>query len=168
MSFKSISVDTLDLNPFKSISKDWLLVTSGGKDSVNTMTVSWGGLGFLWNKNIAFTFIRPQRYTFKFMKKNDYYTLSFLGCEDRDILKYCGKFSGRDVDKIKETGLVPIFEKEYTYFNQSKLVFVCKKIYTDNINPQNFLIEEIEKNYPQKDYHKMFIGEIIDCLVKDK
>lgn len=168
MLFNSVSVDTLDLNPFKSISKDWLLVTSGNEEKFNTMTVSWGGLGFLWNKNVSFAFIRPQRYTFEFMEKNDYYTLSFLECKDKDILKYCGKFSGRDVDKVKETGLVPIFEKDYTYFEQSKLVFVCKKIYTDNINSQNFLVEEIEKNYPKKDYHKMFIGEIIDCLKKDE
>lgn len=167
MSFNNVSVDTLNLNPFKSISKDWLLVTSGNEEKFNTMTVSWGGLGFIWNKNVAFTFIRPQRYTFEFMEKNEYYTLSFLGCEDKDILKYCGKFSGRDVDKIKETGLVPIFENDYTYFDQSKLVFVCNKIYTDNIDPKNFLVEEIEKNYPQKDYHKIFVGEIVDCLVKD-
>ena len=58
--------------------KDWALVTCGDKEKFNTMTVSWGGVGIMWGKPVAFTFIRPQRYTFGFMETNGYYTMSFL------------------------------------------------------------------------------------------
>lgn len=99
-------------NLFKLIGKDWMLVTAGDQKSYNTMTASWGGAGVLWNKNVAFTFIRPQRYTLPFMEANDYYTLSFYPEAMRSALSYCGTKSGRDVDKAKETGLIPVSTKK--------------------------------------------------------
>ena len=45
------------------IGKQWMLVTAGPADEFNTMTASWGGIGWLWNKPVAFVFIRPERYT---------------------------------------------------------------------------------------------------------
>ncbi len=31
-----------------------MLVTAGTKEKFNTMTASWGGIGWLWNKPVAF------------------------------------------------------------------------------------------------------------------
>ncbi len=167
MSFSSIEVNKLkDLNPFKKIGKEWLLITAGSKEHFNTMTASWGNFGVLWNKNIATVFIRPQRYTFEFMEKSDYYTLSFFNGEYKKELMFCGRNSGKDVDKVKEIGFTPVFDKLAPYFKEAKLVFVCKKLYSQYINPKNFLDENLEKNYELHDYHKFYIGEIIDCLVR--
>lgn len=166
MNFTEINCENLNMNAFKSIGKDWMLITSGNKEKFNTMTASWGSVGVLWNKNIATIFVRPQRYTFEFLEKNDIYTLSFFGGNFKKELVFCGKNSGNNVDKIKSTGLIPIFDDNFTFFSQAKLVFVCKKIYTDFIKPDNFLDDSIKINYENNDYHKIYVGEIVKCLVK--
>lgn len=165
--FTEVNIKNLNQNPFQLIGDDWMLVTAGNKNNFNTMTASWGGLGVLWNKNVAFKFIRPQRYTFDFMEKHDYYTLSFYDDKFKDALKFCGKNSGRDVDKTSEINFTPVFEDDFTYFNEARLVLVCKKIYEQFIDPNNFLDEKIQSNYPNKDYHKMYVGEITKVLVKE-
>ena len=76
---QELAIKDLTENFFEAIGKEWMLVTSGSKEKFNTMTASWGGIGFLWNKAVAFIFIRPERYTYEFIEKNDMLTLSFLG-----------------------------------------------------------------------------------------
>ena len=61
------------------IGKEWMLITAGDASSYNTMTASWGTIGFLWNHPVAFVFVRTERYTFKFMEQYEGFTLSFLG-----------------------------------------------------------------------------------------
>lgn len=167
MAFEEISPELFKENPFKLIGDDWMLITAGTMKSVNTMTASWGGLGILWNKNIAICFVRPTRHTFKFIEESDCFTLSFFEEKYRNILDYCGTTSGREVNKIAEAGLTP---KEGTlnniYFEEARLVIECRKIYYQDLNPENFLAPSIEKNYPLKDYHRMYVGEILRCLVK--
>ncbi len=167
MAFKEVNVNNLNINPFESIGKDWMLITSGDKEKFNTMTASWGGLGVLWNKNVTFSFVRPQRYTFEFLEKNDLYTLSFFNNNYRKALTLCGKVSGRDIDKVKESKLTPKFDNGFTYFEQARLVLACKKIYTQFIDPNHFIDDKIESNYENKDYHNMYVGEIISCLVNE-
>ncbi len=168
MSFAEINSKKLkDVNPFAKIGKDWMLITSGEKEKFNTMTASWGALGVLWNKNVTFAFVRPQRYTFEFLEKDEYYSLSFFDSKYKKELGFCGKVSGRDIDKIKETGFTPLFNSSAPYFEEANLIFICKKIYNQFIEPSLFLDENIGDNYPKKDYHKMFVGEIIKCLVRD-
>ena len=149
------------------IGKDWMLISSGNEEKFNMMTASWGGLGVLWNKNVTFSFIRPQRYTIDFIESNDYYALSFYDKKYRESLNYCGKFSGRDVDKMKESKLTPVFDSNTVYFAEASLVLICKKIYEQQMDPECFIDKGLETNYPQKDYHKVFIGEIEKVLVNE-
>ena len=166
--FKEITPKEITNNPFELIGDDWALVTSGSKDKFNTMTVSWGGVGIMWGKPVAFTFIRPQRYTFEFTENNDYYTMSFFDESYRDALKFCGSKSGRDVDKVKECNLTPVFDEKAPYFNEAQIVLVCKKAAKSRFNPDEFLDGEIdEKWYPQNDYHFIYYAEIEKVLVKD-
>ena len=165
--FQEISCSQLKDNPCTLIGKDWMLVTAGTEEKYNTMTASWGGVGFLWNKNVAFTFIRPQRYTLEFVDQNEYYTLSFYGEEMRKALSFCGSKSGRDYDKARETGLVPVFDEKAPYFEQARLVLVCRKLYKQDFSPACFIDQSLDSNYKDKDYHKMFIGEIVKVLVKN-
>jgi len=143
-----------------------MLITAGDDKGFNTMTASWGGLGVLWNKSVAFTFIRKQRYTYEFTEDNDLFTLCFFDEDYRNALSICGSKSGRDIDKVKETGLTPVHIDGTTYFDEARLVLVCKKQYFQDIDPKNFLNADIEKNYPAKDYHRMYIGEIVKVLVR--
>lgn len=165
--FHKIKPKAISQNPFGLIDDDWFLLTAGTPQSFNTMTASWGGMGILWNKQVVFCFVRPQRYTFEFMETNDIFTMSFFNENYRAALNLCGKVSGRNVDKISETSLTPVKSPEGSlFFEESKLMFECRKIYFSDINPENFLLEAIQKNYPKKDYHRMYIGEIISCFEK--
>ena len=105
MSLKPIDPKTLELNPFTTIGTEWMLLTAGNEDKHNTMTVSWGGLGVLWRKNVTYVLVRPQRYTMEFMDREEYYSLCVFDETYKPALKLCGTKSGRDIDKDKETGL---------------------------------------------------------------
>lgn len=168
MSFHEINPKELAITPFSLIGDEWMLVTAGNQEHYNTMTASWGGVGVMWGKNVAYSVIRPQRYTFEFMEQNDFYTLSFYDAAYKPALSLCGSKSGRDVDKAKETGLVPAFDQQAPYFEQAKLVLICRKLYAQNLDPACFIDRECDtKWYPSKDYHKQYIGEIVKVLVKD-
>ncbi len=166
--FRSIKVNQLNENFFKAIGDEWMLITAGTRDSFNTMTAGWGTCGILWRRPVAVCFVRPQRYTFRFMEESSYFTLSFFEEEHRHILDYCGAKSGRNVDKIKETGLIPRFtEKGNIFFDQARLVLECRKMYSDHIKPDMFVIENIrEEIYAVKDFHKFYVGEIIGCFIR--
>jgi len=151
-------------NPFSLIASDWFLITAGNLKSFNTMTASYGALGELWHKKVTFCFVRPTRYTFEFMEKSDYYTLSFFDETYRDILKVCGTKSGRDIDKMRGIGLTPVKgEHEAVYFEEARLVLECKKIYFQDFDPANFLDAAIGAEY-NDDFHRVYIGEIVRCL----
>jgi flavin reductase (DIM6/NTAB) family NADH-FMN oxidoreductase RutF len=165
--FSKIRVTEIDENVFDLIGSQWMLITAGDKENFNTMTASWGGLGFLWNVPVAYIFIRPQRFTFRFVENNAFFTLSFFEPRDKNILDYCGSHSGKDVNKVKETGLIPVQSKNGSiYFEQAKLVMECKKLYYDDINPVRFADKSIQRNYPENDYHRMYIGKIVKCLFR--
>ena len=164
--FHEVNPLELSCNPFQMIGKDWALVTAGDETGYNTMTVSWGNMGIMWNKNIVTVFIRPQRYTKEFLDRFDNFTLSFYEESSREALKLCGSKSGRDMDKIKAAGLTPVHENGTTYFEEARLVLECKKIYLDKIRPEGFLDPSIQKNYPENDYHLIYMGEITRVLQK--
>jgi len=168
MAFIEIKPETITLNPFELIGQGWMLITGGTLDKHNTMTASWGGLGVLWGKNVAFCFIRPGRYTFEFIESNDYFTLSFFEERFRPALVVCGGKSGRDIDKDAETGLLAQPTPEgAVYYREASLVLVCRKLYDHDFDPNHFLTADIDLNYPEKDYHRMYVGEIVRALRDD-
>ena len=166
--FKKTEVESLDENVFRLIGDDWMLITAGDQNDFNMMTASWGTMGILWNKPIAVCFIRPQRYTYKFANKYEYFTLSFFDEKYRNILQICGARSGKDTDKVQVTGLRPMRTKLGNIcYEQSRLFFECRKLYFHDLHPDNFIIPRIaDFNYPTKDFHRLFIGEIVNCYRK--
>ena len=165
--FKQIKPENITDNAVKLIGSEWMLITAGTKQSFNTMTASWGGTGVIWHRNICWCVIRPQRHTFSFMEKYDLFTLSFFDSTYKSVLNFCGTNSGRDVDKIKETKLTSVeTPRKAMYFNEARLVIECKKIYIHNIDPEHFIDKTIHDNYEANDYHRMYIGEIVHCLIK--
>lgn len=165
--FRKIGVKDINANIFELVGDRWMLITGGDKDCFNPMTASWGGAGILWQKAVTFCFVRPQRHTRKLMDEGRYYTLSFYDEKYRDMLFFCGSQSGRDVDKVKETGLTPCTaDCGAVYFQEAELVIVCRKIYFDDFDPEHFLAPEIAGVYESEDYHRMYIGEIVEVLAK--
>lgn len=161
MSFKEINPNELKSSCFDDIGNKWMLLSAAKKDgTINTMTASWGALGVLWNKNIFFCFVRPQRYTHEFTEESDRISLSFFGEEYRDALKFCGSKSGRDYDKFKETGLTVFNRDGLVGFEQAERIIYGKKLYKGELNPDCFLSEELAKHYKNNDYHTVYICEI--------
>lgn len=165
--YTAVGPEALCDNPFKLIGSDWMLITAGTPGSWNTMTASWGGLGVLWERKVATCYIRPTRHTFGFVEQAPLFTLSFFEEKYRKALTYCGTHSGRDTDKARGAGLSVVQDAGSVYFAEARLVLMCRKIYSQDISPERFLDPAIEGMYPQKDYHRMYIGEIVKCLVKD-
>lgn len=168
---KPIAIKDLNENFFEAIGKEWMLVTAGNKGHFNTMTASWGGIGFLWNKPVVFVFIRPERYTFEFIEKSEYFTLSFLGGENRSIYNFCGSKSGREVDKVKETGLKPIVtEKGNILFEQGRLSLECRKLFITDMKKENFLDPSVCAKWyggAHGGLHRIYVAEITDAWVAE-
>lgn len=165
--FKEISVSEINNNPFDLIGKDWALVTVKNQDGCNTMTASWGGVGIMWNKPVAFTFIRPQRFTYGLIENEQYFSLSFYKEKYRDVLRFCGSRSGRDYDKAKECNITPVYDEKAPYFEEADLVLICRKLYAQDLNEQSIVEKkEVLKNYNGDDYHRMYISEIVKVLKK--
>ena len=164
---KEINIRELKDNFVKMISNDWALLSAGKSDDFNTMTVSWGGIGELWNKDVCFVFVRPQRYTYEFMEKNGYFSLSFFGGEYKKELGVCGSKSGRDIDKISETGFSPIDLGKAVGFEQAKVNIVLKKLAYQDMKPDGFIDESIMSNYATNDFHRVYIGEIVKVIIKE-
>ncbi len=165
--FKSIDPKSLTQNVFSMIGEQWMLITAGSEEKCNTMTASWGGLGVIWGKPSVTCYIRPQRYTKEFVDQEEYFTLTFFKEEFRKALALCGAKSGRDVDKVKECGFtVKTAQCGAPYFEQAELVLVCRKRFVQPMAPELIVDDIKEKWYPQKDYHVMYIGEIVEVLQK--
>lgn len=159
--FKPANIFSLEGNVFTMLDKDWMLLTAGVGEEFNTMTASWGGFGILWNKPVAFVFIRPQRFTYEFAERHTRFTLSFFGGNQRKALSYLGKVSGRDTNKIAASGLNPvILDSGSIAFREAALIMDCEKIYFNDLLSEHFLDPGIEGMYKNQDYHRMYIGEI--------
>ena len=169
MAFRKIDISELSFNPFDKIGKQWMLLTGGNRDKYNTMTASWGQLGVLWNKNVLTCYVRPNRYTFGFIDKDECFTASFLGEEYRKALSFCGSHSGRDCDKAKETGLTPAEIDGCMTFAEAELVLVCRKLYSYDMQESGFLTDDgiSERFFSSDPYHRAYISEITGVYVKE-
>ena len=165
--FKETNISEFNLDIFNKLNKEWALVSAGNKDQFNTMTVSWGELGTLWNKPVITCFIRPQRYTKEFIDANEEMTFSFFNGKHMKDLGLLGRESGRDGDKIAKTDLTPTFVDGLPTFEEAEIVVVAKKLYVDELKPESFLDKTlIEKNYPNNDFHTVYICEVEKIYMK--
>lgn len=165
MVFERIDVKQLDENVFRRIGDEWMLITAGSREGFNTMTASWGALGVLWNRPTATIYVRPQRYTREFLEASDGFTLSFFPKGYRKALALCGAKSGRDTDKVQVAGLTPVFSEEgRVFFAEAELVLLCRKLYFQDLEPAHFLDPAIAEFYAERDYHRMYVGEITGAL----
>lgn len=163
--FKEVIPELVKRNPFQTIGKEWMLVTAGNQDRVNTMTASWGGFGVMYGKDVVFAVIRPQRYTKEFIDQEETFSLSFLDKSYKDTMNYLGSVSGRTEDKIEKSGLSLAYENDTPYFTEANLVFLCKKLVKQPLEGDSLLLENLDSTYyPNKDYHVLYIAEIVKTL----
>ncbi len=163
--FKSISSDEIRDNTFKLIGRDWMLISAGDEKKFNSMTASWGGFG-LWRHPVAFILVYNTRYTYEFLEKENYFTLSFFEEKYRPQLKLFGTKSGRDIDKVKESGLTPLSLKPGMAYTEARMIVQCKKIYADRTRAECWFPPKGETSRPEDGAHKLYFGEIVGVWVR--
>lgn len=165
--FNEIKPEALDKNIFHMINDEWMLITAEKDNKINTMTASWGGFGILWNKKVSYVVIRPQRYTKEFVDHASTFSLCFFGEEYKKTLAYLGSVSGRDENKIEKAKLSLGHVLDTPYFEEADLVIICKKLYAQDLKADCFIAREVDEAvYPHKDYHTMYISEILKIYKK--
>ena len=163
-----INIEKFDKNVFTEIDKKWGIITAGDKFvGFNGMTVSWGGFGIMWNKPVAFIFVRKSRYTHEFLDKSDSITIAFLSDEFKNAKALFGSKSGRDLNKYEASGLHPVFEPDFNgyYPKEADYVFKMKVLYDTDL--ENMPEDIQNKFYPTNDLHTMYICEIKQYLIKE-
>ncbi len=149
---------------FKQFDKKWALLTAGTEDRFNTMTISWGGLGTIWNKSVATVYVRKSRYTHEFMDNNEYFTVSFYPEECKKLLGVLGSKSGRDMDKMKASGLTAVKMGESMSFKEAEVTLVCKKLFRQSLLTENMPKDIANTMYADNDIHDMYIGEVVEII----
>ena len=159
-----IPSDRLVLPVARAWETQWFLLAAGEfPENWNCMTVAWGSFGIMWSRPIAMVVVRPTRHTFSFMEKHGSFTLSAFPEEHHEKLDYLGRRSGRDEDKVKKMGLTPIASRTVPApgFDEAGLIVECRKVYFHDFDPAHFLADYIAPNYPGRDFHRMYLGEIL-------
>ncbi len=153
----------LNMDAFDRFHHGWALLTAGPEHHFNTMTISWGGVGCLWNLPVATVYVRPNRYTYEFMESEEYFTVSFYPESCRDALALLGRTSGRDGDKVGASGLTPVPFGQGVTFAQAKQTLLCKKIFHQDMDASNIPEEIFRRSYsPGETPHRLYIGQIVD------
>lgn len=172
MSLIEIPYQKLRVNPHNLFENRWLVLTCGdlSRNDYNGMTIAWGSLGTMWHRPFVQVVVRPTRYTFEFMNQYDQFTVCAFPESRKDALQVMGSRSGRDCDKISEAGLTPVPSGKVASpaYEEAELVIECRKIYFDDMTPQGFVDPEIERNYPKKDYHGIYFGEVLMIRGREK
>jgi len=166
--FQLIDIKLLKDNPVSLFADNWFVVTAGNDSAFNQMTISWGSLGTLWNSPVATIYVRDKRYTYQFINKGKYFTLCAFDESYRDKVLFIGTHSGKNTDKLKETGLTPLKTKlGNIYYKEARLVLECEKIYSGDLMPETIL-DSVGSNYYKNtdSRHRMFIGKILNVWEK--
>jgi len=145
-------------------SKGGAFLTAQAQDTLNTMTIGWALLGFIWGKPMFTVAVRKTRFTYGIIEKAKDFTVSIPLIGMTKELEYCGTKSGRNHNKIKECGLelFPSLSVRTPIIVVNGIIVECKIVYKSELNPKN-LIEEYKTLYPEKDYHTLYYGEIKEC-----
>ena len=167
--YKEVPAEKMPGHVIEMIGRQWMLVTAGDGEKCNTMTASWGGIGFIWGRPAATVYIRPQRYTREFVDAEQRLTLSFMDERYRKALAYCGAHSGRTEDKIAAAGLTVARTPDGTpCIGDAALVLECRKMYRDRFGPAEFLDNGlVDEWYPEKDFHYVYICAIEKVYVRE-
>ena len=166
----------MDLNPYTLFAEKWAVLSAGNQENgYNAMTIAWGTIGALWEKirhsnrlPVMSVYVRPGRYTNTIMNREEYFSVAFFSEKDKPKLGYLGSHSGKSEDKYAGAGLTPVFEDHTVYPKEAQMVFICRKLYVSSLQENGFSDKDlIDFNYPDRDFHEVYIGQIEKILVKE-
>ena len=172
--FKQIDPAEITDNFIRAIGREWMLVTAGNRESCNTMTASWGLIGFIWGRPVAQFVIRPQRYTREFVDREE---RAQRRQSAEAPMNWQRRFPGAAVKAftaielsymIRKAGLtVACTDDGVPAPAEARLILQCRKLYVGRIRPEGFVDRSCDtKWYPQHDYHEVYIAEIERAYVR--
>jgi len=146
------------------IKKGAFLTVKAGAE-LNTMTIGWATIGYIWQKTVFMIAVRDSRHTFKLLEQTDNFTVTIpTGDAYKDAVMFCGTQSGSQVNKFAECNLAtrPAHHVQAPIIDIPGVHYECKIIYKTAMD-NSFLDKSLEKLYPKKDYHTLYFGEIVAC-----
>lgn len=151
-----------------------VLLTTSANGQTNTMSISWGTMGYEWSIPVFTVFVRGCRHTKSLLDANGEFTVNIpLGAVDKQIIRYCGTESGRDTDKIRALGLTVEAPDKISVpgIRELPLTLECRVVYKQQQLPQCMTGEEPPRHYPENstnihdDYHTAYYGEIVSAYI---
>jgi len=165
MELIDIAPERLLLQAHKLWHLDWLVLGTGSltHNDANAMTIGWGSFGTMWSRPFVMVVIRPQRHSFSLMEKYRDFSICALDENYKDAHKIFGGKSGRDINKLALSQLTPqaCSKIDAPGFQEAILCLECRCMYHSRIDPSGFMDPSLESNYPGKDYHHVYYGEIL-------
>ncbi len=166
---KEVPYDRYILEVENQLKSGGLFLSSKG-EKANTMVIGWGGITFFWGKPIFLVPVRKSRYTHDLIEQSGEFTVSVpLNRNLKKALAFCGSRSGRDFDKFKECNLTPIpgIKVNAPIIGECTLHYECKVVYKQDMIPEKFDAQLIQKWYCAPDYHTFYFGEIVACYTTE-
>jgi flavin reductase (DIM6/NTAB) family NADH-FMN oxidoreductase RutF len=145
-------------------------LTVKAEDELNTMTIGWGSIGYVWGRPMFMVMVRPSRYTYQLIEEAEDFTVSLpLGGGMKEALNFCGTKSGRDYDKFAECNLSTLPGKNVTtpVIEGCDLHYECKIKYKQQMGKDKLDSEITTQSYPEGDYHTLYYGEIVGCYIDE-
>lgn len=165
--FQPYPIDVIEFNPFVKFGQDWAALTTQAGDKYNTMTISWGGVGVLWGKNVATVYVRDSRYTKELMDAGEFFSITFFEKHYHRSLQYLGAVSGRQEDKFKGAGLTINKHLSIPFVDEGNFVILCRKLSATKLETDQFIDPKITPDYyPDGNLHTMYVGEIMELLAR--
>lgn len=167
--YKEIEFSSISKELLEQLQKGAFLTVKNG-DKVNTMTIAWGALGFIWAKPVFTAMVRKSRYTHDLIENVKDFTVSMpLKGQLKEALKTCGTRSGRDMDKFKECNLTL---KDGKYVNtpiidNCDLHIECKIVFKQSMDEKLVSDDVKARAYSNGDYHDLYYGEILGIYKKE-
>lgn len=145
--------------------KSGAFLTVKNNDKVNTMTISWGSIGFEWQRPTFTVLVRKSRYTHEFLDNSNEFTVSVPTDDSfKNALALCGTKSGRNIDKFKECNLKTIDGKfvSVPVISGCGVCYECKVVYSQDLDVSRFPKEIQNSAYPDEDIHTLYFAEIVN------
>lgn len=144
-------------------------LTTKACDKVNSMTIAWGSIGFMWNKPVFMVMVRPQRYTYELIEKANEFTVSIPYENMKEAVGFLGSKSGRDMDKLAQLNINTIDGKviDTPVLEIKGMHFECKIVYKRDMTAENLETAIDNSKYPAGDYHRLYFGEIVSSYIME-
>ena len=121
-----------------------VMVTCGTVEKPNVLTIAWTGI---INSEPAMTYIsvRPSRFSYDIIKETKEFVINLSTEKMLKAVDFCGVKSGKDTDKLKETGLtvLPAENIKAPIIEQSPLSLECRVTEIKPLGSHDMFLAEI-------------------------